>query len=376
MAEPLTGPGWSTRLEGRRIILRLSGEWRIRQTVSDARETALQVARSGVDTITFESDCLGPWDSSLLVFLSALQEEARRRRIVFDHTGLPTSACRLLNLLPQELSVPTAAHGRVGPTEWLRQWLAGRWSDLAAITTLVGEATLRTVPAVRGKANMRAVDLVTSVRDAGAAALPMVALVNALVGGIIAFVGIVQLRTLGAAIYVSNLIGVTEVREMAPLITAILMSGRTGSAYAAEIAAMQGTGETDALRALGVPLFDYLVLPRVSALTAMMPLLCLYAGAIGIFGGFAVAVGLMHLSIGGFLAQLRSAVSVGDISLGLAKSVAFGSWVAIAGCRIGLGAGRSASDVGRAATAAAVSGIVGAIALDALFDVCANALGI
>jgi phospholipid/cholesterol/gamma-HCH transport system permease protein len=376
MAEPLTGPGWSTRLEGRRMVLRLSGDWRTRQTVSPAREAALQVTRSDIDAITFESGSLGPWDSSLLVFLSALQEEARRRRILFDHTGLPTSACRLLNLLPQELSVPAVPLRRVGPTKWLRQWLAGRWSDSVAITTLVGEATLRTVPAVRGKAGMRAVDLMSCIRDAGVAALPMVALVNALVGGIIAFVGTVQLRTLGAAIYVSNLIGVTEVREMAPLITAILMSGRTGSAYAAELAAMQGTEETDALRALGVPLFDYLVLPRVSALTTMMPLLCLYAGAVGIFGGFAVAVGLMHLSVGGFITQLRSAVSAGDIALGLAKSVAFGSWIAMVSCRIGLDAGRSATDVGRAATAAAVSGIVGAIALDALFDVCANALGI
>jgi phospholipid/cholesterol/gamma-HCH transport system permease protein len=376
MAEPLSGPGWSTRLEGRRMVLRLSGEWRTRQTVARAREAALQVARSDIDAITFESDSLGQWDSSLLVFLSALQEEARRRRILFDHTGLPVPACRLLNLLPQEPSVPDVALRPVGRTKWLRQWLAGRWSDSVAITTLVGEATLRTVPAVRGKAGMRAVDLMNCIRDAGVAALPMVALVNALVGGIIAFVGTVQLRTLGAAIYVSNLIGVTEVREMAPLITAIVMSGRTGSAYAAEIAAMQGTEETDALRALGVPLFDYLVLPRVAALTTMMPLLCLYAGACGISGGFAVAVGLMHLSVGGFMTQLRNAVSAGDIALGLAKSVAFGSWIAMASCRIGLDAGRSATDVGRAATAAAVNGIVGAIALDALFDVCANALGI
>jgi phospholipid/cholesterol/gamma-HCH transport system permease protein len=209
-----------------------------------------------------------------------------------------------------------------------------------------------------------------------AAALPMVALVNILVGAIVAFVGGIQLRRLGAEVYVSNLIGVTEVREMAPLITAIVMSGRTGSAYAAEISAMQGSDEIDALRALGIPIFDYVILPRLAALSAMMAPLCAYAGALGILGGFAVAVSMMHISAGVFTAHLQDAVAGTDILLGLAKSIAFGSWIALAACRIGLGAGRSATDVGRAATTAAVSGIVGVIALDALFDVCAEALGI
>jgi len=247
---------------------------------------------------------------------------------------------------------------------------------LLAITSLIGEAALRTVPAMRGRVRTRAVDVLTFTQDAGVGALPMVALVNVLVGGIVAFVGSIQLRRFGAEVYVSNLIGVMEVREMAPLITAIVMSGRTGSAYAAEIATMQGTEEIDALRAIGIPLFDYLILPRVSALTAMMPLLFMYAGAIGILGGFAVAVNVMNISAGSFASHLRDAVAGPDICLGLAKSVAFGCWIAIVSCRIGLKAGRSATDVGHAATKAAVSGIVGVIALDALFDVCANALGI
>ena len=163
---------------------------------------------------------------------------------------------------------------------------------------------------------------------------------------------------------------------MAPLITAVVMSGRTGSAYAAEISAMRGSDEIDALRALGIPIFDYLVLPRLAALGAMMGLLCVYAGALGILGGFVVVVCMLNISAGTFAAHVVDAVTGADIILGLAKSIAFGSWIALSGCRIGLGAGRSATDVGRAATTAAVSGIVGVIALDALFDVCAEALGI
>jgi phospholipid/cholesterol/gamma-HCH transport system permease protein len=235
---------------------------------------------------------------------------------------------------------------------------------------------LRIVPGLRGKVRTRSGDLLNLTYDTSIAALPMVALVNILVGAIIAFVGGIQLRRLGAEVYVSNLIGVTEVREMAPLITAVVMSGRTGGAYAAEISAMQGSGEIDALRALGIPVFDYLVLPRLAALGAMMAPLCVYAGALGILGGFAVTVCMMNISTGMFTVHLLDAVAGTDIGLGLAKSVVFGSWIALAGCRIGLSAGRSATDVGRAATSAAVSGIVGVIALDASFDVCAEALGI
>ena len=253
---------------------------------------------------------------------------------------------------------------------------ARQWSDGAALTTLAGEAVLRAVPALRGKVRSRTGDLMQLIYDTSAAALPMVALVNVLVGAIVAFVGGIQLRRLGAEVYVSNLIGVTEVREMAPLITAIVMSGRTGSAYAAEISAMQGSEEIDALRALGIPIFDYLVFPRLVALGVMMAPLCVYAAALGILGGFAVAFSMMHISAGTFTVHLLDAVAWADIVLALAKSIAFGSWIALVGCRIGLGAGRSATDVGRAATTAAVTGIVGVIALDALFDVCAEALGI
>jgi len=358
------------------MILSLSGDWTARDNVSRARPPASLLAPSGFDTLIFDSSHLGHWDSSLLVFLSTLRRMAGRRRIIFDRKGLPLAACRLLDLIPEGPPVYTVRLRRSRLIERFGVWATGRWSDSVAITTLVGETTLRTVPAIRGKARARAVDLWNFVQDAGIRALPMVALVNVLVGGIVAFVGATQLRRLGADIYVSNLIGVTVVREMAPLITAIVMSGRTGSAYAAEIATMQGSEEIDALRAIGVPIFDYLVLPRVFALSAMMPLLYLYAGALGIMGGFGVAISVLNIGAGGFMAHLRDAVGVTDILFGLAKSIVFGSWVAIASCRIGLKAGRSATDVGNAATTAAVTGIVGVIALDAVFDVCANALGI
>jgi phospholipid/cholesterol/gamma-HCH transport system permease protein len=223
---------------------------------------------------------------------------------------------------------------------------------------------------------MRRIDLVACLEDAGLAALPMVALVNVLVGAILAFVGAIELRRFGADIYIANLVGIAQVREMAAVMTAIVMAGRTGGAYAAEIASMQGSNELDALVVLGVPVQEYLVLPRVLALTIMTPLLYLYGSFVGILGGFAVAVSMLHISPALFVAQIRDAVTLSQVVFGLSKSVAFGALIAIAGCRIGLKAGRSATDVGHAATQAVVVGIVGVITVDAVFAVCANALNI
>jgi phospholipid/cholesterol/gamma-HCH transport system permease protein len=376
MTEPLTGRGWLARIDGTNMVLFLSGDWLARDDVVRARMTDSLLERSNIHAIRFDSSNLGRWDSSLLVFLSSLREALARRRIGFDQTGLPPAARRLLALLPVAPPESTAPTRAIGSIERVGIWAIERWSDLIGLTTLIGETILRTGAAARGQVRTRLVDVLACIQDAGIAALPMVALVNVLIGGIVAFVGGIQLRRLGAEIYVADLIGVTEVREMAPLMTAIVMSGRTGSAYAAEIAAMQGSEEIDALHAIGIPVFDYLILPRLSALTSMMPLLCVYGGALGLFGGFAVAVAMVNISPASFVTQLRGAVAGSDILLGLAKSIAFGGWIAIAGCRIGLKAGRSATDVGHAATTAAVSGIVGVITLDALFDVCANAFGI
>jgi phospholipid/cholesterol/gamma-HCH transport system permease protein len=375
-AQCLSHPGWRACVRADALQLSLHGDWSIRNEGSHARTPEELLQQPDVRIIAFDATDLGSWDSSLLIFLSFLRDASAKHRVDFDESGLPAATRRLLALLRTEPRSPAALPAPMGLVERVGEWALARWSDGAALATLAGEAVLRAVPALRGKARTRAGDILNLIYSTSAAALPMVALVNILVGAIVAFVGGIQLRRLGAEVYVSNLIGVTEVREMAPLITAIVMCGRTGSAYAAEISAMQGTEEIDALRALGIRIFDYLVLPRLVALGAMMPLLCTYAGALGILGGFVVVVCMMHMSAGVFTAHLLDAVAGVDILLALAKSIAFGSWIALASCRIGLGSGRSATDVGRAATTAAVGGIVGVIALDALFDVCAEALGI
>jgi phospholipid/cholesterol/gamma-HCH transport system permease protein len=326
--------------------------------------------------VSFDATRLGRWDSALIVFLWTLRAEAARRNLTFDQSGLPQPAQRLLASTPIQV-VPSAmppTHQAL-PVRVGRQVIAS-CSEVVEVLALFGESLLRAVPALRGRAGMRFADVIDRAWEAGIAAVPIVTVVNVLVGGILAFVGAVQLQRFGASIYVANLVGIAVVRELAPLMTAIIMSGRTGGAYAAQIATMQGNEEIDALRVVGIPVYDYLILPRVAALTCMMPILYLYGSAVGILGGLAVAVATLDLSPTIFIEQTLHAVDGYQFLLGLTKSIVFGAVVALAGCRVGLRAGRSADDVGRAATTAVVIGIVSVIAIDAVFALCANALDI
>jgi phospholipid/cholesterol/gamma-HCH transport system permease protein len=328
------------------------------------------------NSIRFEASQMGRLGSPLLAFLDSIRSMALRLNIRFDETGLPGPARKLMQLIPTAAPVAEATRRPVSFIEQLGQSVIDAGRELSASTRLIGQVIILSAAALRGQARLRKVDVLACLSEAGAGALPVVALVNVLVGGILAFVGAVELRRFGADIYVANLIGVAEIREMAPIMTAIVMSGRTGSAYAAQIATMQGTEELDALRVIGIPVDDYFILPRVTALSLMMPLLNLYAAAVGIFGGFCVAIAMLNLSPAVFLAQIEDAVTIPEVLFGIVKSFAFGAWVSISSCRIGLRAGRSTNDVGHAATSASVHGIVGVIIIDAVFAGCANALGI
>jgi len=371
---PPVDPVWECQSDGSRRIVVLSGDWiaRRRAVPTDAFNTILD----GLDhsSVALQTDKIGAWDSGLLTFVDGLRREAERRGQTLDESGLPPTARRLLALLPRD---PPPAPPVV-PRRSIRIVLGTQalavWTDGVAVATMLGETILRSGAALRGQARMRGTDLLSALQDAGVSALPIVIVVNLLMGGILAFVGAVQLRRFGADIYVADLVGIAVVREIAALITAVVMSGRTGGAYAAQIATMLGNEEIDALRAVGVPLHDYLILPRILALTLMMPLLYLYGSVAGIFGGFLVAVAMLNLTPATYFAHLQTAVTGSQILFGLGKSIAFGGVIAIIGCRIGLNAGRSASDVGRAATRAVVAGIVAVIALDAVCAVCANAL--
>jgi phospholipid/cholesterol/gamma-HCH transport system permease protein len=192
---------------------------------------------------------------------------------------------------------------------------------------------------------------------------------------IFAFVGAIQLRQFGADIYDANLVAVAMAREMAAVMTAIVLAGRTGAAFAAQIGAMQGNEEIDALSTLGISPIEFLVLPRMLALILMTPLLCIYANVMGIFGGFIVGINTLNVTPTAYLLQTQSAVTLADFTIGIVKGSVFGALIAVTGCQRGMEAGRSAAAVGAAATSAVVSGILAIIITDAVFAVLLNILG-
>lgn len=262
------------------------------------------------------------------------------------------------------------------------RWVGRQWHQRVWVAGLIeplrftGELVITAGQAVAGGWQVRRADLLRIVADSSAGALPIVVIVNALVGAILAFVGAVQLVQFGAGIFVADLVSIAVAREMAAVITAVVMAGRTGAAFAAELATMQVNEEVDALKVLGLDPVGYLALPRVLSLMWLLPLLYLFGTMAGVFGGVAVGAGMLSLSPVAYLDRAANAMDWRHLWLGLSKSVVFGGLLAWAGCYQGLRAQRDAAGVGLATTRAVVGSIVGVIVVDAVFAVCANALGV
>jgi phospholipid/cholesterol/gamma-HCH transport system permease protein len=201
----------------------------------------------------------------------------------------------------------------------------------------------------------------------GANAVPIVLAINYLVGLVTAYESAVQLRRFGATIYVADLVGLSIARELGPIMTAIIVTGRSGAAYAAELGTMVVSEEIDALRALGVDPLRYLVFPRVVSLFFMLPLLTVVADATGMLGGLTVAITSLDLSPTAFFAEMKTIVFVRDIAWGLLKSAAFACAIGLISCQQGLAAGGGAEGVGRRTTASVVTTLFALIAIDAVF---------
>jgi len=326
--------------------------------------------------VQFDVSGLGRWDSGLIAFLWDTKKAASLAGSSLDPADLPTSATKLLALLPDHAPPAVEVKQRRRFLVWVGDWTTGWLSAFGQGSLLLGGTVRGGVRALRHRAQMRWVDLAFNLRDAGPSALAIVAVVNFLVGAILAFVGAVQLRKFAADMYVANLVGLALVREMSAVMTAIVMAGRTGGAYAARIATMQGSEEIDALTVTGISVPDYVVLPAVLALVFTMPFLYLYGCLAGMLGGFVVAIGMLDVTGAGYLNQTLGAVGFGQFAFGFSKSIAFAVLIGVTSCQIGLNAHRSAAGVGVAATRAVVAGIVGVIAMDAAFAVMANVAGL
>jgi len=252
----------------------------------------------------------------------------------------------------------------------------GATASLGEILTFLGEMTITFIRLFGMKARYRASDLLLLVQQCGAEALPIVTLISFLVGVILAFVGAVQLTHFGAQIYVADLVGIAMMREMGAMMTAIIMAGRTGAAFAAQLGTMKVTQEVDAFTTAGFSPLEFLVLPRAVALILMMPLLCLYSDFVGVLGGAAIGVGMLNLSWTTYFRETANAIGLTDVMGGVFKSSVYGVLIALSGCLRGLQCGNSSSAVGDAATSAVVTGIVAIVVACGIFAVIFYVLGI
>ena len=360
------------------LLVRLAGDWTIKEELPAVEEVQKQ-ADSGppVQRIAFDTQDLGRWDSGLITFLIKLFEQSSQSQIDTNREGLPEGVRRLLDLAA---AVPEKkdAHKEAVREPFLVQ--VGKSSmDIArqagALVTFLGESTIALGRFFVGKAKFRRSDLWLTIQQCGVDALPIVTLISFLVGLILAFVGAVQLAMFGAQIFIANLVGIAMAREMAAIMTGIIMAGRTGAAYAAQLGTMQVNEEIDALETLAIPPMEFLVLPRMLALTLMMPFLAVYADLMGILGG-AVVAGLYDISLTVYLNRAITALNLYHLFIGLFMGFVFGILVSLSGCLRGMQCGRSASEVGDAATSAVVTGIVSIIVATAAITVICNVLGI
>jgi len=360
------------------LLVRLSGSWTKEAGLPSVADVQKQAeARPGLRRVAFDTTGLARWDTALLAFLLKVREFCAGRNTTLDPAGLPEGVVRLIHLAA---AVPETKARREAKREPLlaRIGLAAEraYAESTAMLTFVGEATIALVRFFGGKARYRRSDLTLTLQESGAQALPIVLLINFLVGLILAFVGAVQLALFGAEIFVADLVAIAMAREMTAIMTGIIMAGRTGAAFAAQLGTMTVNEEIDALKTLGFSPMEFLVLPRMLALSCMLPVLGLYGLLLGIAGGVVVAVGMLDISLTQYLLETQKALQLKHIAIGLIKCLVFGIVVALAGCMRGMQCGRSSAAVGNAATSAVVTAIVAIIVIDAVFAVVTNILGV
>lgn len=361
-------------------ILRLTftGEWKLGSMLPSAETVLAELKGKNATGITFDTTRLDGWDSILLVFITKISETCRRDGVSIDQSGLPAGVRRLM-----ELAAPENQRSGMMQESERSSFLVRvanktleQLKSVQEVCSFIGEVTLAVLKMLRGRADFRRIDLILTIQETGAQALPIITLISLLIGMILAFIAAIQLKLFGAQIYVADVVGIGIVRVMGAVMAGVIMAGRTGAAFAAQLGTMQVNEEIDALQTLGLSPVEFLVLPRMLALTLMMPLLCMYADLMGVLGGMVVGVGMLNLGGTEYVNQTKSALSLTHLLVGLFHSFVFGILIALSGCLRGIQCERSASAVGYAATSAVVTGIVCMVAATLIITLSCQVLGI
>jgi phospholipid/cholesterol/gamma-HCH transport system permease protein len=367
------------RTAGGALRVRLSGDW-----ITGAALPGLEVieknlaANAGVTDLTFDTSQLGRWDSRLVTFLFKCHELCVKNHIEFRTETLPAGLAKLLRL---SAAVPEKkdAVRNVRPQAFLQrlgEFGISVWVGAAGMLRFVGQNVVALMKLVQGRAQFRWSDTFLAIQECGPEALGIVALINFLIGLILAFVGATELANFGASIYTADLVAVATVREMGCIMTGIIVCGRTGAAFAAQLGTMKVNQEIEAFQTFGISPIEFLVLPRMLALIFTMPLLCVFADLISIAGGFLVSTLMLDITPALYLSRTIAAINLTGFLLGIFKGAFFGVLIALTGCLRGMQSGSNAAAVGRATTSAVVTGITSIIASDGVFAVICNALHI
>ena len=369
-----------TSRTARQMNVSFSGDWCIESIALMDPASILAELKddSATQCVMLDGQTLGRWDSTFMTFLLDLAQGCRDRQLSLEVAGMPAGVQSLFALAA---AVPEREGARrLAPRV---AWLAGVgeaahnfWTDGRFLTHFVGEAALAGWALAAGKARYRRIDLWLQIQECGPSALPIVTLISLLVGLILAFVGAVQLAMFGAQLYIADLVALGMTREMGALMTAIIMAGRSGAAFAAQIGTMNVNMEISALRVMGFAPMEFLVLPRMLALILVMPFLCLYSDLLGIIGGGLVSVAFFDIPLTQFMHRTAESVHLTDFFIGVFKCALFGVLIALAGCMRGLQCGRSASAVGDAATSAVVTSIVFIVVADSIVTLVCDRLGL
>jgi len=361
------------RLDGDSLIVQLSGRWSIMEpypswthVLGSHRPKAVRVTLGEMES----------WDSALLLFLLEAQRWCEGAGATLNTEALPQNARTLFSQLTAAKVLEPANQRGKSFLNSVGLKTVHVWGMIGEISYFVGECTLSAVHLLRVPRKFRWRDCLSEMQQCGAMALPIVGLISFLVGVTLAYTGAIILRQYGGDIYVADLVGLSMVREMGAMMTAVVLAGRTGAAFAAQIGNMKAGEEVDALSTLGLSPVDFLVMPRIVALALMMPLLAMYANGLGILGGMTVSLGLLNIPPSGYWTEMLTIVDLSDITAGLIKAATFGLIVGLCGCLRGLQAERSAAGVGKAATSAVVTAILLIIVADSIYAVVFNIVGL
>jgi len=360
------------------LQLKLSGDWQLSAGLPSLNEVLAQIdSHLDIIEISFVMAKDFKWDSAFISFLLKLSSISKQKNIQLIVQGLSSQVEKLLKFTPLQAE-------RIIPHKIIEEPFFDRIGSrvirvkdtLLSVLNFLGDIVLAFKRFVCGKAFFRKDDFFAILQRCGVDALGLVSLISILVGVILAFIGAIQLKMFGAQIYIADIVGIAMVRVMGAIMTAILISGRTGASFAAELGIMQSNEEIDALKTLGVSPAEFLIMPRVLALVIMMPLLTLYADLMGILGGFIISTGVLGLNPVEYFNHTITAVKLSNLWLGLIQSFVFGIIIAIAGCYRGMQCERSSAGVGEATTSAVVTAITGIVIATAIITFICQIIGV